>query len=129
MIKNYLLIAKRVILNKLVFTILNISGLAIGIAASALIFHYITFEESFDSYHPNYENVYRLSYGRTSSDGSDVEFASACPAIGPLLKENFPEIENIARLAVREATLSYEENSFNETKIYYAEQEILNRYH
>lgn len=126
MMKNYLLIAKRVLLNKLVFTILNISGLAIGIAASALIFHYITFEESFDSYHTNSENIYRLSYGRTSSDGSDVEFASACPVIGPLLKENFPEIENIARLAVREATLSYEENSFNETKIYYAEQEILN---
>jgi putative ABC transport system permease protein len=126
MIKNYLLIAKRVLLNKLVFTILNISGLAIGITASALIFHYITFEESFDSYHPNYENVYRLSYGRTSSDGSDVEFASACPVIGPLLKEIFPEIENIARLAVREATFSYGENSFNENKIYYAEQEILN---
>ncbi len=126
MIKNYLLIAKRVLLNKFVFTLLNISGLAIGIAASALIFHYITFEESFDSYHRNSENIYRLTYGRTSSDGSDVEFASACPVIGPLLKDNFPEIERFARLAVREATFSYGVNKFIEKKIYYAEQEIFN---
>ncbi|MFC2152512.1 ABC transporter permease [Bacteroidota bacterium] len=126
MIKNYLLIAKRVLLNKFIFTLLNISGLAIGIAAAALIFHYISFEKSFDNYHPNSENTYRLSYGRTSSDGSDVEFASACPVIGPLLKENFPEIEKIARLAVREATFAYEENKFIESKIYYAEQEIFN---
>ena len=79
MIRNYLLIAKRVLLNKFIFTLLNISGLALGIAASVLIFHYISFEESFDSFHSNSENIYRLSYGRTSSDGSDVEFASACP--------------------------------------------------
>lgn len=126
MIKNYFIIAKRTLLNKFVFTILNISGLAIGIAASALIFHYITFEKSFDSYHPNNENIYRLSYGRTMSDGSNVEFASACPVIAPLLKENFPEIQTIARLAVREAIFSYEENKFVEKKIYYAEQEIFN---
>ena len=77
MIRNYLLIAKRTLLRKFLFTFLNISGLAIGIAASSLIFHYISFEESFDNYHPNSENIYRLTYGRTSSDGSDVEFASA----------------------------------------------------
>ena len=62
MIKNYLLIAKRVLFNKFVFTILNISGLAIGIAAGALIFHYIAFERSFDSYFkrifiPNYNSI------------------------------------------------------------------------
>jgi putative ABC transport system permease protein len=125
MIKNYLIISKRTLLGKFVFTFLNISGLAIGIAASSLIFHYISFEESFDNYHPNSENVYRLTYGRTSSDGSDVEFASACPVIAPLLIENFPEIEKIGRLAVREAIISYGENKFTEDKIYYAEQDIL----
>lgn len=129
MIKNYIIIAKRVLLNKFVFTILNISGLAIGIAAAALIFHYISFEKSFDNYHPNSENIYRLSYGRTSSDGSNVEFASACPAIGPLLIENFPDIVRMARLAQREAIFAYEENKFIESKIYYAEQEIFNILH
>lgn len=129
MIKNYVVIAKRVLLNKFVFTLLNISGLALGIAAAALIFHYISFENSFDNYHPNSENIYRLSYGRTSSDGSDVEFASACPAIGPLLVENYPDIVRMARLAQREATFAYEENKFIESKIYYAEQEIFNILH
>jgi putative ABC transport system permease protein len=129
MIRNYIIIAKRVLLNKFVFTILNISGLAIGIAAAALIFHYISFEKSFDDYHPNSENIYRLTYGRISSDGSDVEFASACPAIGPLLIENFPDIERLARMAQREVTFAYKENKFIESKIYYAEQEIFNILH
>ncbi|OFX89230.1 MAG: hypothetical protein A2W99_02055 [Bacteroidetes bacterium GWF2_33_16] len=124
MIKNYLLIAKRVLLKKPVFTILNIAGLAIGIAAGALVFHYISFEESFDKYHANSKNVYRLTYGRMGQDGSNVEFASACPVIGPLLKENFPEITEIARMSSREANISFEENKFTEKKIYYAEQEI-----
>ena len=129
MIKNYIVTAKRVLLNKFVFTLLNISGLALGIAAAALIFHYISFEQSFDNYHPNSENIYRLSYGRISSDGSDVEFASACPAIGPLLTENYPDIVRLARLAQRETTFAYEENKFIESKIYYAEQEIFNILH
>ena len=124
MIKNYLVIAKRVLLNKTIFTLLNIFGLAIGIASSAFIFHYISYEKSFDKYHPNSENVYRLTYGRLSDNGEDVEFASACPVIAPLLKENFPEIKKIARMAVREATFAYGENKFTEKKIYYAEQEI-----
>jgi len=126
MIKNYLVIAKRVLLNKTIFTILNIFGLAIGIASSALIFHYIHYEKSYDTYHNNSENVYRLSYGRLKDNGDDVEFASACPVIAPLLKENFPEIKTIARMAVREATFSHGENKFIEKKIYYAEQEIFN---
>ncbi len=127
MFLNYIRIAKRVLLNNFVFTLLNISGLAIGITASVFIFHYITFEESFDNYHPNSENIYRLSYGRTMlDDGSNVEFASACPPIGPLLKDNFPEVLRVARLAQREAVFSYEENKFIENKIYYAEQQIFN---
>ena len=126
MIKNYLLTAKRVLLNKTIFTVLNILGLAIGITASALIFHYINYEKSYDTHHDNSENVYRLSYGRLQDNTDDVEFASACPVIAPLLKDNFPEIEKIARMAVREATFAYGENKFTEKKIYYAEQDIFN---
>ena len=118
MIKNYLITAKRVLLNKTIFTILNVLGLAIGISSSALIFHYINYEKSYDTYHNNSKNIYRLSYGRTSDQGADVEFASACPVIAPLLKENFPEIKEIARMAVREATFAYGENKFTEKKIY-----------
>jgi len=122
-IKN-LVIAKRFLLSKLVFTLLNILGLSIGIAASALIFQYISYEKSFDGYHQNSQNVYRLTYGRTTENGSNVEFASACPVIGPLLKDNFPEIKEIARMAVREATFANGEKKFVEKKIYYAEQDI-----
>lgn len=129
MIKNYFIIAKRFLLNKPIFTILNILGLTIGITASVLIFHYVTFERSFDTYHANHENVYRLTYGRLQENGDDVEFASACPVIAPLLKDNFTEIEQIARMAVREAVFAYEEKSFKEEKIYYAEQSIFNILH
>ena len=126
MIKNYLKIAGRFLFNKPLFTSLNIIGLAIGIASSAFVFYYISYEKSFDAFHTNSENIYRLTYGRLKKNGDNVEFASACPVIAPLLKENFPEILNIARLANREVSFSYNENKFVEKKVYYAEQDILN---
>ncbi|MGE0079012.1 MAG: ABC transporter permease [Bacteroidales bacterium] len=118
--------AKRILLNKIAFTVLNVLGLAIGIAPSVLIFHYINYEKSYDSFQNNSDNLYRLTYGRLSANGENVEFASACPAIGPLLKEYFPEVKRIARMAVREGTFSFGENKFVERKIYYAEQDIFN---
>ena len=46
-------------LNK-IYAAINIGGLAIGIGCSLVIYKIIAYESSFDSYHTNYENIYRL---------------------------------------------------------------------
>lgn len=60
MLKNYLLTAFRNIKRERLFAIMNITGLAIGIGCGLVIYKIITYELSFDAYHKNYRNIYRL---------------------------------------------------------------------
>jgi putative ABC transport system permease protein len=60
MIKNYIKIAWRNIIRHKVYSSINIAGLTVGIAACLLIFVIIKFELSFDTFQPNYKNVYHI---------------------------------------------------------------------
>ena len=61
MIKNYLTIALRYIVRHKVFTLINVSGLTLGITCSLMIFLYIQDEVAYDRFHDDAERVYRLS--------------------------------------------------------------------
>ncbi len=60
MLKNYLIIALRNIKKNKVYSLLNIFGLAIGMAVFILIFLYVRYELSFDQWHENADRVYRI---------------------------------------------------------------------
>jgi len=96
MIRNYFKIAWRNLMNNKSHSLINISGLAIGIAVCLMIFTIIQFETSFDKYHKNESRVYRLltEYHHV---GSDVFYLSALPyALPEELKNSFPEFEQIS---------------------------------
>ena len=71
MIKNYFKVALRNLVKHKNFTLINVLGLAFGLAASALIFLWISHETSYDKYHENYENIYRIA---TEASLSGQEF-------------------------------------------------------
>src|SRR5690606_26381248 len=60
MLKHYLKIAIRNLARNKVFTLVNILGLAVGMGVCLLIYQYVRFEKSFDSFHSEGENIYRL---------------------------------------------------------------------
>lgn len=60
MLKNYLIVALRNIKKNKVYSLLNISGLAIGMAAFILIFLYVRYELSFDQWNQNADRIYRV---------------------------------------------------------------------
>ncbi len=62
MLKNYLKIALRFMLRQKGFSIINIAGLTIGITCSLLIILYIFDELSYDKFHPDAEQIYRLGF-------------------------------------------------------------------
>ncbi len=124
MFKNYFKIALRKILKTKIFSIISILGLTIGITACLLILHYVTFEKSYDKFHPDYERIYRLRYERTDELGDAVRFASCCPPAAARIRENYPEVKKIARLFRAQASVSYGERKFFEEKIFYAEPEF-----
>ena len=98
MLKNYFTIALRNLLKHRVFSLINIVGLAIGIAACLLILQYVTTELSYDDFHTNKENIYRLKQNRYNKGVLTTEWAAGCAAVGIAMKEAFPEVEDYARL-------------------------------
>lgn len=124
MLKSYLTAAFRSILKNRYYFLVNVSGLSLGLAACLLILQYTTFHSSFDSNEAT-QSVYRVWYERVSENGDKVQFASACPPIGPRLKQNFPEVETFARLFKYDCVVANKDINFKEERVYFAESPIL----
>jgi putative ABC transport system permease protein len=74
MIKNYLSIILRILRKKTLFSIINIAGLAIGLAASIMIWLWVSDELSYDRFHENSGKIYRVER-EINEDG----FGHNCP--------------------------------------------------
>jgi putative ABC transport system permease protein len=99
MIRNYLKIALRNIKRYLTYSILNICGMAIGMASAILILLWVQDEWSFDRYLSNADDLYRLIEKDNSSEDHETMMV---PTRGPLastLKEEYPEIIRTSRYA------------------------------
>ena len=99
MLKNFFLTSFRYFKNARVFTIINIVGLAIGLATSILLLQFIAHELSFDNFHSNYENIYRV-VSETSTNGNTQEkFPLTVSSVAPSIKKNLPEVEYACRIS------------------------------
>jgi putative ABC transport system permease protein len=99
MIKNYFRIAIRNLVRHKGYTIINISGLAVGIAACLLIFVVVRYELSYDTFQKNYDRIYRVVTSGTRADGTeDHNPGIPCPALDAL-KADFPQVQKIAATA------------------------------
>ena len=97
MIRNYFTIALRSFSRQKVYTFINISGLAIGLAGALLIFGYILDELSYDSMHPFSENTYRIGTQRVFDDGNENYYPSSPALWGSQLKEQNADVQSILR--------------------------------
>ncbi len=90
MIKNYLIIAWRNIIRHKAYSAINIAGLTLGIAASLLIFMVVQYELSYDTFQPNYKNIYHIVTEGKSPDG--ITYNPGIPgAATDALRLDFPE--------------------------------------
>jgi putative ABC transport system permease protein len=116
MILNYLKIALRNMRRHKGYSAINILGLAIGMACCILILLWVQDELSFDKFHKNYHRLYRVEQDIDMGGGKKVWIYSAAAAVGPALKNEYPEIANTARLFLfpKRAPVVYNQNIFNE---------------
>jgi len=124
MFRNYLLTALRNLKKTKLFSLINILGLAIGMAACLLILHYVNFENSYDTFNKNADRIYRIRYERYGEDGSAQKFASCAPPVGYLIRERHSEVEKLGRVLHYNAGVSYEDIKFMEEKMYFAEPQF-----
>ncbi|SDL48661.1 putative ABC transport system permease protein [Catalinimonas alkaloidigena] len=108
MLKNYLIIAFRHLQKNRVFTFINIAGVAIGMAGCLLILAYVRYELSYDRFHPEADQIYRVTYFVSQGDQEIVASAAAVPAVGPALKNNFPEVKDYARFYPINGIMTYQ---------------------
>jgi putative ABC transport system permease protein len=136
MFRNYFKIARRNLWRNKGFSAINIFGLALGMAACFFVFQYVYFEESYDRFNKNAENIYRVPISYSGSMRDVPTTAANHPALGPAMKADFPEVIDYTRLVgvslfMNASTMSYstgkgEPKTFNEGNIFIADASFFN---
>ncbi len=98
MFRNYLLIAWRNLLKSMTFSLINILGLAIGLAACLIVLQYVTFQLSYDDFHRKADRIYRVGATWKVNGQPEERIAQHHPATGPAMLRDFPEVENFTRM-------------------------------
>lgn len=126
MIKNYILIAWRNLLKNKVFSLINIMGLAIGIAIFVVTMQYVFFERSYDKQYRYADRMFRVTIdgfeeGKLSWQDAESYYASA-----PALKAKYPEIKDYARIFQYFPNIIVAENrKFEPQNVYIVEPSFL----
>src|SRR5688572_32614694 len=95
MIKNYFKIAWRNLLKYKGFSLINIFGLATGMACSLLIFLFVKDELSYDQYHKNAGRTYRVVKDFINDVGTRIPDATSLPALAPAMQREMRRREGV----------------------------------
>ncbi len=126
MIRNLLLTAIRNFRKDKWYSLLNVLGLTIGITFSLFLIFYVTDELSYDRHQQYADRLYRINTYIKEKD-KNTDWALSQLPLGPQVKKDYPEVEEMVRFFNRERTLFKNgENSFYETKVYYADSTVFN---
>ncbi len=125
MIKNYFKTALRNLKRNKSYAVINVLGLAVGIAASLLIFLVIQFETSFDNFHKKKNSIYRLGTQFHTQDGVSYSDGIAFP-VAPALRIDFPQVKEVASIFRNGNQITIEQDNnqlkkLNEDYFFYAE--------
>jgi putative ABC transport system permease protein len=130
MVKNYFIIAVRNFIRQWSFSILNIAGLAVGMAASILIFLWVFDEWNYDRFHDNLPELYRV-YEKQEYAGQDPLFVYNTPGpLAPALLENFPEFKNVTRFSPvwQQLVFRREQSLYHEGNGYFADRQTFDMF-
>ena len=97
MVKNYFKIAVRNLWRNKSFSVINILGLAIGIATCLIIMLFVNNELSYDSYNEKASRMFAVSF-QGNVQGKKMKEASVMPPVAQILNKDFPEVEAATRL-------------------------------
>ncbi len=121
MFKNYFKVSVRNLIREKLYTSVNLMGLALGLACAILIALFVKDELSFDRFHANADNIYRV-WVKEDHGNNEIYFnATTPPVLGTTLKNELPEAAQVVRLASVNRKVS--QGTFSESeRILLAEQ-------
>lgn len=116
MFKNYIKIAFRNLIKNKVNAFISIIGLSLGLVVCILLLFYVQNELSYDRYHENSENIYRLIQSKSPFQA---------PQTAKIITDNIPEIESFCRILIRDNFLvENNDYKFKENKVCYADASL-----
>lgn len=121
MFKNFLKTAVRNLIKNKFYSILNVTGLAIGIGCTILILLFIQNEFSFDDFHVNADRIYRVTSDIKINETA-MEIATLPAPAAEVFMREYPEVENTVRFRTQGGfIMRYEDTSFKEQKVVYTD--------
>ncbi len=124
MLKSYLTIALRYLKRHKIYSFINISGLAIGMACCVLILLWINDEIRYDRFHEQTENLYRVVNDLNYGPYSQLTKGTAYP-LSSAMKEEIPEVrETVRLLPTRKILVAYGEKKYYEENFYFADPSL-----
>lgn len=128
MLKNLIKIAFRSLMKDRAYSAINILGLTIGITCSLFLTMYIIDELSFDRYHDNAANIYRIESDIKEPDNAFTWTATQKP-LGQELRDNYPEVVNAVRFDGMDRNLYKNgEQQFYESDFYLADSTVFDMF-
>jgi putative ABC transport system permease protein len=124
MIKSYFKIAWRNLLRHKIFSIINIGGLAIGIAACLSISLYVHYELSYDAHNIKSNRIVRVTNLIRTPEKDNINIALSAVLLASTLQRDYPDVEAIARFEPTKAIVKANNRLFNEDNVYKADASV-----
>src|ERR1700761_2703324 len=126
MFKNYIKTAFRSLLKNKGFTLINVLGLALGLATCLLIVFYVIDELSYDRFNTKYERIYRVNTD-LKVGSNETSFAITAPPVGDVLVKEYPEVESTMRIG-QGVNIRFKKGNevLEEKKAFYCDNSIFN---
>lgn len=128
MLKNYFKVAFRNLWQNPGYSFINIFGLTIGLTCCLIIFQYVAFEYSFDRFHENDSELYRVIMAGSRAGEEEGAGTFTPQALGSALEESIPEIKHFTRIAPDEPIVSSSSNPdrvFEEKNVLFVDEEFM----
>src|SRR5687767_1011727 len=122
MIKNYFKIAWRNLIKNKFYSAINISGLAIGLAVGIMILLWVQDEFSYDGFHKNADDVYKINSHFETGEGIQVWEDSPAP-LAVMCRQSIPEVADVVRIYPRweQLLFAYGDRKLIETNTAYVD--------
>ena len=124
-----IIVASRYFIKNKFSSLINITGLAVGLTGFACIMLYVEHELSFDKFHPRHADIHRVVKNLVNADGSAVPDATTPPALAKALRMELSEVETATRMAPNRGRLyllQYGDKKFYETELIRVDKEFFN---
>jgi putative ABC transport system permease protein len=124
MLRSNFLTAFRSLVKNKVYTLIDVFGLALGMACTILIILYVRDELTYESQHQHAENIYRvITLGQVGDN--EINTANSSLPLGNVLKQEFPFVKQFVRVKGGwSMSINYEKDAYNEDRFYFVDSSI-----